>query len=70
MQKRGKKKILVPQFSTFAFYLCTVNNKTKVIMWIAVIISVSLAVEILSYLTGGEAKVGNGTKIQADQEIM
>lgn len=39
-------------------------------MWIAVIISVSLAVEILSYLTGGEAKVGNGTKIQADQEIM
>ena len=70
MQKGGKKILSVPQFSTFTLYLCTVDNKTKVIMWIAVIISVSLAVEILSYLTGGEAKVGNGTKIQADQEIM
>ncbi len=28
-------------------------------MWIAVIIFVSLSVEVLSYLTGGEIKAGN-----------
>lgn len=30
------------------------NLKTEVIMWIAVIIFVSLSVEVLSYLSGGE----------------
>ena len=31
-------------------------------MWIAVIIFVSLSVEVLSYLTGGEIKTGNSER--------
>jgi hypothetical protein len=36
-------------------YLCSIILKTEVNMWLAVILFVSLSVEILSYLTGGNA---------------
>ena len=40
----------------------TVNLKTEVIMWIAVIISVFLSVEVLSYISGGGWKAENSKK--------
>ena len=48
----------MPQLSTMGLYLCTVNLKTEVNMWLAVIVFVSLSVEVLSYLTGGDTKNG------------
>lgn len=39
-------------------YLCLRNLKTEVNMWFAVIVFVSLSVEVLSYLTGGDTKNG------------
>lgn len=45
----------MPYFSTVGLYLCHINLKTEVNMWFAVIVFVSLAVEVLSYLTGGES---------------
>jgi len=36
-------------------------------MWIAVIISVCLAVEILSYLSGGQDETAKDTKIRAEE---
>ena len=47
----------VPYISTYMLYLCRHNLKNKMIMWLAVIISVCLAVEVLSYLSGGEINV-------------
>ena len=44
----------MPQISTRYIYLCIVNLNKEVNMWLAVIISVSLAVEVLSYLSGGD----------------
>ena len=43
--------MLVPHLSTRATYLCTINLKMEVNMWLAVIISVYLAVEVLSFLS-------------------
>ena len=43
----------MPYISTLALYLCRRKLKKEVIMWIAVIISVFLSVEVLSYITGG-----------------
>lgn len=34
-----------------------VNKKKEVNMWFAVIVSVSLAVEVLSYISGGEINI-------------
>ena len=39
------------------FNFATVNLKTEVIMWFAVLVFVCLSVEVLSYLTGGEIKM-------------
>ena len=51
-------KILhVLQLSTSALYLCKRKHKTIKNMWLAVIISVCLAVEVLSYLSGGELRL-------------
>ncbi len=47
-------------------YLCTVNLKTEVNMWFAVIVFVSLATEVLSYLTGGDTR--NGLKASERKE--
>lgn len=44
----------MPYFGTTAAYLCIRNLKTEVNMWFAVIVLVSLSVEVLSYLSGGE----------------
>ena len=56
----------MPHLSTMGLYLCHINLKTEVIMWFAVIVFVSLAVEVLSYLTGGDTRNGivngNGDK--------
>jgi len=41
----------VPHFGTTLIYLCLRKLKTEAIMWIAVIISVFLSVEVLSYLS-------------------
>ena len=47
-------------------YLCLRKLKKEVNMWFAVIVFVSLAVEVLSYLTGGDTRNGivngNGDK--------
>ena len=43
--------LLVLHISTRAAYLCTINLKMEVNMWLAVIISVYLAVEVLSFLS-------------------
>ena len=45
------------QLGTNHIYLCIINLKTEVIMWLAVIISVCLAVEVLSYLSGGNISI-------------
>lgn len=42
---------LVPLFGTSEPYICTINLKMEVNMWLAVIISVHLAVEVLSFLS-------------------
>ena len=39
-------------------YFCNINFKKEVNMWLAVIVFVSLSVEVLSYLTGGDTKNG------------
>jgi hypothetical protein len=39
-------------------YFCHINLKTEVNMWFGVIVFVSLSVEVLSYLTGGDTKNG------------
>ena len=49
---------IVPYFGTMGLYLCHINLKTEVNMWLAVIVFVSLSVEVLSYLTGGDTKNG------------
>ena len=36
-----------------AYIFASVNIKTEVIMWLAVMIFVGLSVEVLSYMTGG-----------------
>jgi len=38
------------------FIFASANQKRRHFMWLAVIIFVSLSVEVLSYLTGGEIK--------------
>ena len=38
-------------------YLCRRNLKNRKNMWLAVIIGVCLAVEVLSYLSGGELRL-------------
>lgn len=43
----------------------TINLKTEVIMWIAVIISVFLSVEVLSYISGGGWKAESAKKESA-----
>ena len=50
----------MPHISTLEPYLCIINLKQEVNMWLAVIISVCLAVEIFSYLTGEELPVNTG----------
>ena len=57
---------IVPHLSTMGLYLCTVNLKTEVNMWFAVIVFVSLATEVLSYLTGGDTR--NGLKASERKE--
>lgn len=47
----------VPYIGTPEPYLCIINLKQEVNMWLAVIISVCLAVEALSYISGGELKL-------------
>ena len=47
----------VPHISTTPIYLCKRKHKTIKNMWLAVIISVCLAVEVLSYLSGGELRL-------------
>ena len=49
---------IVPYFGTMGLYFCHINLKTEVNMWLAVIVFVSLSVEVLSYLTGGDTKNG------------
>ena len=49
---------VVPYFGTMGLYFCHINLKTEVNMWLAVIVFVSLSVEVLSYLTGGDTKNG------------
>ena len=44
----------VPQIGTSGIYLCHINFKKEVIMWLAVLVFVCLSVEVLSYLTEGE----------------
>ncbi len=39
-------------------YFCHINLKMEVNMWLAVILFVSLSVEVLSYLTGGDTSNG------------
>ena len=46
-----------PYFGTKDLYLCIINLKKEVNMWFAVIVSVSLAVEVLSYISGGEINI-------------
>ena len=48
----GSTRLPVPYFSTNHMYLCLHKLKTEVIMWIAILISVFLSVEVLSYLSG------------------
>lgn len=48
----------MPYFGTSTAYLCIRNFKTEVNMWFAVIVSVCLATEVLSYLSGGEISIG------------
>ena len=48
----------MPYFNTMGLYLCNINLKTEVNMWLAVIVFVSLSVEVLSYLTGGDTSNG------------
>ena len=48
----------MPYFSTMGLYLCHINLKMEVNMWLAVIVFVSLSVEVLSYLTGGDTRNG------------
>ena len=50
----------MPYFGTSPLYLCIINLKKVVIMWLAVIIFVGLATEVLSYLSGGEIQIGAG----------
>ena len=45
-------------FAHTSLYLCIINLKKEVIMWFAVIVFVSLSVEVLSYLTGGDTSNG------------
>ena len=56
----------MPYIGTTNSYLCIRNLKKEVNMWFAVIVFVSLAVEVLSYLTGGDTRNGivngNGDK--------
>lgn len=52
------KSPVVPHIGTTGLYLCLRNLKTEVNMWFAVIVFVSLSVEVLSYLTGGDTKNG------------
>lgn len=57
-----QSSIHVPYISTFKPYLCIINLKQEVNMWLAVIISVCLAVEALSYISGGEFKLSKNEK--------
>ena len=52
----------MPYISTLVPYLCIINLKQEVNMWLAVIISVCLAVEALSYISGGEFKLSKNEK--------
>ncbi len=45
-------------FSTKGAYLCHINLKKEVNMWLAVLVFVCLSVEVLSYLTGGDTNNG------------
>ena len=44
----------LPYIGTSGVYFCLRKLKTEVNMWFAVIVFVSLSVEVLSHLTGGE----------------
>ena len=60
----GSTRPPVPHFSTNHMYLCLHKLKTEVIMWIAIMISVFLCVEILTYLSEEKIKAeGSGEKI-------
>ena len=61
------KILLVPRISTSTIYLCRRNLKTRKIMWLAVIIGVCLAVEVLSYLSGGEFRLKKEEKEQPEE---
>ena len=60
----GSTRLPVPYFSTNHMYLCLHKLKTEVSMWIAIMISVFLCVEILTYLSEEKIKTeGSGEKI-------
>lgn len=55
----------MPHIGTITPYLGLRKLKTEVIMWIAVIISVFLSVEVLSYISGGGWKEESARKESA-----
>lgn len=49
----------MPPIGTGCFYLCRRKLKTKIIMWIGILIFVCLSVEVISYLRGDETETDN-----------